>query len=70
MRTTLWSQGSEPGLAIDRMRVAPLNLEVRLATGHEEAAGLVEAIEAFEVQEATIHDVESAPARAAVGRGC
>src|SRR5713226_6742456 len=47
-------------LAIDRMRVAALNLEVRLATGHEEAASLVEAIEALEVDEATIHDVESA----------
>src|SRR5208337_3144986 len=46
--------------AIDRMRVAPLDLEVRLATGHEEAACLVEAIEALEVEEATIHDVEGA----------
>ena len=46
--------------AINRMRVAALDLEVRFATGHEEAAGVVEAIEAFEVEEATIHDVESA----------
>ena len=36
--------------AIDRMRVAALDLEVRLATGHEEAAGFLEAIEAFEVK--------------------
>ncbi len=50
----------QPGLAIDWMRVAPLDLEVRLATGYEEAAGLVEAIEALEVKEATIHDVEGA----------
>src|SRR5437899_3366394 len=50
----------QPGLAIDRMRIAALDLEVRLATGHEEAAGLVEAIEALEDEEATIHDVESA----------
>src|ERR1019366_1262079 len=46
--------------SLKRMRVAALDLEVRLATGHEEAAGLVEAIEALEVEEATIHDVESA----------
>ena len=46
--------------AIDGMRVAALDLEVRLATGHEEAAGLVETIEAFKVEEATIHNVESA----------
>src|SRR5438445_2297562 len=50
----------QPGFAIDRMRIAALDLEVRPATGHEEAAGLVEAIEAVEVEEATIHDVESA----------
>jgi hypothetical protein len=50
----------QPSLAIDRMRVAPLDLEVRFTTGHEEAAGLVEAIEALKVEEATIHDVESA----------
>src|SRR6266849_4438366 len=50
----------QAGLAIDRMRVAALHLEVRLATGHEEAAGLVEAIEALEVEEATIQDVEGA----------
>src|SRR5258708_3182809 len=49
--------------AIDRMRVAAVDLEVRLATGHEEAASLVEAIEALEVEEATIHDVESAGLR-------
>ena len=50
----------QPGGAIDRMRVSPLDLEIRLAAGHEEAAGFVEAIQAFEVEEATIHDVESA----------
>src|SRR6266705_3046226 len=43
--------------AINRMRVAALDLEIRLATGHEEAAGLVEAIQALEVEEAAIHDV-------------
>ena len=43
--------------AIDRMRVAALDLEVRLATGQEEAAGFVEAIETLEVEEAAIHDV-------------
>src|SRR5882762_597914 len=51
------------GCAINRMRVAPFDLEVGLATGHEETAGLVEAIEALEVEEATIHDVESAGLR-------
>src|SRR5260221_5190322 len=50
----------QPGFAIDRMRVAPFDLEVRLATSHEEAAGLVEAKEALEIEEATIHDVEGA----------
>jgi hypothetical protein len=50
----------QTGLAIDRMRVTALDLEVRLAPGHEEAAALVEAIEALEVEETTIHDVEGA----------
>src|ERR1019366_3068080 len=50
----------QTSLAIDRMRVAALHLEVRLTTGHEEAAGMVEAIKALEVEEATIHDVEGA----------
>src|SRR6266403_5062992 len=50
----------QAGCAIDGMRVAAVYLEVRLATRHEEAAGLVEAIEALEVKEATVHDVESA----------
>jgi hypothetical protein len=49
--------------AIDWMRVAALDLEVRLATGDEEAARLVEAIEAREIEEATIHNVESARLR-------
>src|ERR1700746_137280 len=53
----------QTGLAIDRMRVTALDLEVRLATGHEEAAGLGEAMEALAVQEATIHDVEGAGLR-------
>ena len=50
----------QPGRAIDWMRVAALGLEVRLAAGHEEAAGLVEAVETLEVEEAAIHDVERA----------
>src|SRR5215472_15198769 len=50
----------QPRRAIDRMRVAALDLEVRLAAGHEEAAGFVKAIEALEVEVATIHDAESA----------
>src|SRR6266481_9459718 len=49
--------------AIDGMRVATLHLEVQLSTGHEEAASLVEAIEALEIEKATIHDVESARLR-------
>src|SRR5229473_6292569 len=48
----------QAGLAIDRMRVAALHLEVRLTAGHEEAAGFVEAIEALEVDEATIQDIK------------
>src|SRR5712691_8439378 len=42
------------------MRVAALHLEIRLTAGHEEAAGLVEAIQALEVEEAAIHNVEGA----------
>ena len=34
----------QPRRAIDRMRVAALDLEVRLAADHEEAAGFVKAI--------------------------
>src|ERR1017187_1172035 len=49
----------QAGLAINRTRVAALHLEVRLTAGHEEAAGLVKTMETLEVQEATIHDVES-----------
>src|SRR5229473_891729 len=48
----------QAGLAIDRMRVPALHLEVRLTAGHEEAAGLVKTMETLEVEEATIHDVE------------
>jgi hypothetical protein len=44
------------------MRVAALDLEVRLAAGHEESAGFVKAIEALEVEETTIHDVVVASA--------
>src|ERR1019366_1447178 len=50
----------QAGLAIDRMRVAALNLKVRLTASHEEASGLVEAIKALEIEEATIHEVEGA----------
>jgi len=44
----------QPRRAIGRMRVAALDLEVRLAAGHEESAGFVKAIEALEVEETTI----------------
>src|SRR5438105_12968996 len=50
----------QPSGAVDQMGVAPLNLEIRLAAGHEEAAGLVEAIQPLEVEEAAIHDVKRA----------
>src|SRR6202023_2823464 len=43
--------------AVDSMRVAPLNLEIRLVAGHEEAAGFVKAVELPEVEKASIHDV-------------
>src|SRR5258708_10452921 len=49
----------QAGLAIDRMRVPALNLKIRFTASHEEAARLVEAIKAFKVEEATIHDVET-----------
>ena len=42
------------------MRVAPLDLEIRLGAGDEEAAGFVKAVQAREVEEAPIHDVEGA----------
>ncbi len=53
----------QSGGAIDRMRIPPLDFEIRLAAGHEEAAGLVKAVETFEVEEAPIHDVERAEFR-------
>ena len=42
------------------MRVAPLGLEIGLGARHEEAAGLVEAVQACKVEIAAIHDVERA----------
>jgi len=50
----------QPGAAVDRMRVTPLDLEIRLAASYEEAAGFVKSIQAFEVEKAPIHDVERA----------
>ncbi len=50
----------QSGAAVDRMRVTPLDLEIRLAAGYEEAAGLVKAIQALEAEKAPIHDVERA----------
>ena len=50
----------QSGAAIHRMRVAPFGFEIRFATGHEEAADLVETIQPFEVEEAPIHDVKRA----------
>ena len=50
----------QSGAAIHRMRVAPFGFEIRFATGHEEAAGLAETIQPFEVEEAPIHDVKRA----------
>ena len=46
--------------AVDGMRVSPLDFEICLAAGHEEAAGLVETKQALEVEEARIHHVERA----------
>src|SRR5216683_7153783 len=48
----------QPGAAVDRMRVTPLDLEIGLAAGHEEAAGFVKAVQPLEVEKAPIHDVE------------
>src|SRR5208282_21428 len=50
----------QTGAAVDRVRVTPLDLEIRLAAGHEEAARLVEAVQPLEVEKAPIHDVERA----------
>src|SRR5467141_3444903 len=41
----------QAGLAIDRMRVAALDLKIRFTASHEEAARLVETIKAFKVEE-------------------
>jgi len=49
----------QAGLAIHRARVAALPLEVGLTAGQEEAAGLVKTMQALEVREATIQDVDS-----------
>src|SRR5271155_1282777 len=46
--------------AVDGMRIAPSGLEIRFAAGYEEAADLVEPVQALEVEEAPIHDVERA----------
>jgi hypothetical protein len=46
----------QSGGTIDRVRVAPLDLEIGLAAGHEEAPGLVEAVQPREVETAPIHD--------------
>ena len=48
----------QPCAAVDWMRVPSSHIEIRLAACHEEAASLVEPIEAFEVDESTIYDVE------------
>src|SRR5260370_5243966 len=45
----------QAGLAIDRTRVAAFDLEVRLTAGPEEAAGLGETIEEFEVKRGRSH---------------
>src|ERR1019366_533436 len=53
----------QSGGAIYRMGIAALRFQVRLAPRHKEAAGLVEAKQPLEVQEAAIHDVESSRLR-------
>src|SRR5450830_74066 len=50
----------QPGRAIDWMRVTAFGFEVGLAARNKEAAGLVEAIQTLEVDEAAIDDVEGA----------
>ena len=48
----------EPGTAIDAVRISALRLGVGLGARDEEAAGLVKAVQASEIEEAAIHDVE------------
>jgi hypothetical protein len=48
----------QAGAAIDRLRENAPALEVRLGTGDEEAAGLMQGMQALEVEIATVHDVE------------
>src|ERR1035437_9503836 len=50
----------QSGRAIDWMRVTAFGFEVGLAARNKKAAGLVEAIQALEVDKATIDDVEGA----------
>ena len=49
----------ESGAAIHRTRIATLSLQVRLAAGHEEAAGGMKPKESLEIQVSPIHDIES-----------
>ena len=41
----------QPRGAVDRMRVATLNLEIGLGAGDEEAAGLMKAVQPLEVED-------------------
>ena len=50
----------QPRGTVDGMRVPSLRVEIRFAAGDKEAAGLVKAVQALEVEEPPIHHVERA----------
>ena len=59
----------QPGAAFYRLGDQPLEFGVGLCARDEEAAGLMQRIQALEIQVAAIHDVEGPPARQRADRG-
>ena len=51
---------NQPGASIDRMRITTLGFEIGFGARDKEASRLVQAIEPFEVDVASVHDVEGA----------
>src|SRR5664280_938279 len=51
---------NQPRAAVDGMRITALCVEIRFGARHKEAAGLVQAMQPFEVDVASVHDVEGA----------
>ena len=51
---------NDPGRPVGRMRIKPAELGIGFGSQDEEAAGLVQGVEAGEVQVGPVHDVEGA----------